>query len=262
MSEGPNVVQWARALRQLVDEPLEAVTLPPRYEQHEHSLVGCHITAVGTHGKHLLVRLPEGRTLHCHGMIDGYWRVAAAGALQKAEGTIRVYLRTARHEAAFFNSELVELLTPEELAAHPRLTALGPDVMSATFDRDEAWRRLRAARCEIAEAIVDQTVVAGIGNIYKAEALFLAGIDPKRPSAEVLRDEVEALWDAVIPLMWREADGIEPWSTLPPELSETGERHCVYGRSGKPCLRCGSRIRFIRQGRYRRATYYCPHCQR
>ncbi len=262
MSEGPNVIQWARSLERLVGEPFEAVMLPGKYESQAEALVGECITAADTHGKHLLVRLSNGWTLHCHGMLDGYWHVGAAGPDPQTEGTVRIRLRTAGHEALFLNSPVVELLTAEELASHRRLTALGPDVMSAEFDREEAWRRLRAARAEIAEAIVDQTVVAGIGNIYKAEGLFLAGIHPERAAAEVSREEIEALWDAVIPLMWREANDPGPWTTLPPELSETGESHWVYGRSGRPCLRCGTRIRFIRQGRYRRATVYCPGCQR
>lgn len=261
MSEGPNVIQWARSLRRLAGEPFEAVMLPGKYEGEAEALVGECIAAVDTHGKHVLIRLSDGRTLHCHGMLDGYWDVAAAGRVPP-QGTVRVRLQTSEHEALFLNSPVVELLTAEELASHRRLTALGPDVMSAGFDREEAWRRLRAADAEIAEAIVDQTVVAGIGNIYKAEGLFLAGIHPARAAAEVSREEIEALWDAVIPLMWREANDPGPWTTLPPELSETGESHWVYGRSGRPCLRCGVRIKFMRQGRYRRATFYCPGCQR
>ncbi len=261
MSEGPNVVQWARMLRQLVGQPLVAVRLPAKYEEQAEALLGEHLTAVDTHGKHLLIRLSDGRTLHCHGMIEGYWEVGGPGAGSRAKGAICARLCTATHEALFFNGPVAELLTPEQIASHRRLTSLGPDVMSAEFDRGEAWRRVQGAGAEIAEAIVDQKVVAGIGNIYKSEGLFLAGIDPRRPAAEVSREEVERLWDAVVPLMWDEADGPGPWSTLPPELADTGERHWVYGRSGRPCLKCGARIKFIRQGRYRRATFFCLECQ-
>jgi len=263
MSEGPNVVQWARMLQQLVGQPLRAVELPEEHHEQAETLVGQHVTAVDTHGKHLLVRLSDGRTLHCHGMIDGYWHVGAAGAPPpEPEDAVRVRLSTAAHEALFLNGPVAELLSGDELASHRGLSSLGPDVMGPEFDRDEAWRRVRAANVEIAEAIVDQKVVAGIGNIYKAEGLFLAGIHPRRRAPQVSREKIEALWDAVIPLMWEEADGPGPWTTLPPELSDTGERHWAYGRSGRPCLRCGTRIRFIRQGRYRHATFFCPTCQR
>jgi len=116
-----------------VGEPFEAVMLPRKYESQAETLAGECITAVDTHGKHLLVRLSDGRTLHCHGMLDVYWDVGAAGRMPQPKGTVRVRLRTAEHEALFLNSPVVELLTAEELASHRRLTALGPDVMSATF---------------------------------------------------------------------------------------------------------------------------------
>jgi len=260
MSEGPNVVRWARAVRQLAGEPLVAVKLPAKHAGHAESLVGQHVAAVDTHGKHLLIRLSDGRTLHCHGMMQGYWHVGPPGPPPEAEAAVYVRLRTVAREALFLHGPLAELLTPEELARHARLRALGPDVMGPEFDREEAWRRVQAVRCEIAEAIVDQQVVAGIGNIYKAEGLFLAGIDPRRAAAEVARPELEALWEAVIPLMWDEANGAGEWSTLPPEL-RGGERHWVYGRSGRACLRCGTRVGFLRQGRHRRATFLCPQCQ-
>jgi endonuclease-8 len=115
---------------------------------------------------------------------------------------------------------------------------------------------------QIAEAILDEEVVAGIGNVHKSEGLFLAGIDPFRPAAEVSRNETEALWDALIPLMWDEANSYGAWSPLPKRLRETGEEYWVFGRSGRPCLRCEVRIRFARQGADRRMTFYCPKCQR
>jgi endonuclease-8 len=188
MSEGPNVVQWARMLRQLVGQPLVAVELSAEHGEQGEGLMGEQVAAVDTHGKHLLVRLSDGRTLHCHGMIDGYWQVGAPGAPEpEGEAAVRVRLCTAAREALFVNGPVAELLSPDELAAHPQLTALGPDVMSGEFDRDEAWRRIQAANAEVAEAIVDQKVVAGIGNIYKAEGLFLAGIHPRRRTTQVSR---------------------------------------------------------------------------
>lgn len=261
MSEGPNVIQWARALRQLAEEPLIEVKLPAKHAKQSAELVGQHVAAVDTHGKHLLTRLSDGRTLNCHGMIKGHWAVGAPGTQHHSERDVYVRLRTAKYEAVFINGPIAELLTPWELSTHPRLLALGPDVMSPEFDRDEAWRRVQSSRCEISEAIVNQTVVAGMGNIYKAEGLFVARIDPRRAAAEIRREELEALWDGVIPLMWDEANGPGPWTTLPPELRSTGERHWVYGRNGRPCLRCRARVRFIRQGRYRRSTFFCPNCQ-
>ena len=255
------MVQWARALRALLDEPLTAVKLPARYADQADSLVGRHVAAVDTHGKHLLIRLSDGRTLHCHGMIDGHWQVGRATASRQPKKRDGAALRTAEHSAVFVNGRIAELLTPAELAQHPRLTALGPDVMAADFDRREAQQRVQAFDGEIAEAIVDQKVVAGIGNIYKNEALFAAGIDPRRPVTFVAPEELDALWNIVIPMMWNEADCTGKWTTLPPEMARRGEQHWVYGRSRRRCLKCSNRIQFIRQGRYKRATYICATCQ-
>lgn len=261
MSEGPNVIQWARALRRLVGQPLVAVKLPAEYET-QLALHGRHLEAVDTHGKHLLARLSDGGTLNCHGMLDGHWRVGRAGMVQARERDVTVRLRTAAYEALFVNGGVAELLTPEQVVRHPRLAALGPDVMSPDFSCGRAWPRVHACDGEISEAIVDQRVVAGIGNIYKCEGLFLAGIDPRRPAEDVTRDEVDELWDALVPLMWHEADCVGRWTTLPEDLARTGEQHWVYGRRGRPCFRCGNRVRMMRQGRFRRSTFFCAGCQR
>ena len=262
VSEGPNVVRWARAIRQLVGEPLVAVKLPSKHAAQADALVGQHVAAVDTHGKHLLVHLSDGHTLHCHGLMQGYWHVGRPGMLPDGEAAVRVRLRTAEWEALFLHGPVAQLLSGAELAQHAKLQALGPDVMSERFDRAEAGRRVRAAGAEIAEAIVDQNVVAGIGNTYKSEALFVAGIDPRRSAADIAPEELAALWDVVIPLMWDEANCEGEWSTLPAELRGRGERHWVYRRSGRPCLKCGSRIRLVRQGKFNRATYLCTQCQR
>ena len=263
MSEGPNVIQWARALRCLVGAPLVAVKLPSGHGGESRTLLGHHLTAVDTHGKHLLARLSDGRTLNCHGMLDGHWRVSPVGASQRPpEKSVCVRLRTAGHEALFVNGRVAELLTAEQLARHPRVAALGPDVMSPQFSYSEVWPRVHALGAEIAEAIVNQNVVAGIGNIYKCEGLFLAGIDPRRPASDVTRDEVDDLWEALIPLMWHEADCVGRWTTLPDDLARTGEQHWVYGRRGRPCFRCGNGVRMVKQGRYRRTTFFCALCQR
>jgi len=262
LSEGPNVVLWARAVRQLVDQPLTEVTLPAKHRAETGSLIGGYITAVDTHGKNLFVRFSDGRVLSCHGMMAGYWRVGRIGVLGRPGERVLVRLCTNTQEAAFINGPIAELLTPEQLAAHPRLSALGPDVMSDRFDRDEAWRRLHEFRTEIGESLVEQKVVAGIGNIYKCEILFVAGIDPRRKAAEIPRPDVERIWDTAIPMMWNEVDCGGRWTTLPAGTAErTGEKHWVYGRGRRPCFACSKPVQFCRQGRYKRTTFFCGACQ-
>ncbi|MDT7856564.1 zinc finger domain-containing protein [Rubrivirga sp. S365] len=164
----------------------------------------------------------------------------------------------------------VGLLAPDELAAHERLNALGPDVMAptdalepgGTFDRAEAARRIRGRGGDpVNPVILDQTMVAGVGNIYASEGLFLAGVDPRRPAESVTDAELDALWDAVCPMMW---GGTTRWGrtqTTPPAMQERGETHWVYQRKGKPCLVCGTPVELVRLPPYDRATYLCPVCQ-
>lgn len=272
MAEGHAVIRWARRLGPLVGEPLVAVQMPKRWGERPQALVGQRLLPPRTRGKHLLLPLSGGETLHCHGAQYGSWQVGERPMeLRKEARHVRLRLDTERHEAVFYHGPTVELLSPEELAAHERLTGLGPDVMAPTeglepggvFDREEAARRVRQqGGAPIKPALLDQRVVAGVGNIYASEGLFLAGVDPRRPAAEVTAAELDAFWDAVHPMMW---DGTTRWGrtlTTPPNLRERGHGRWVYGRKGKPCLVCGTPVELVRLPPYDRATYYCPACQR
>ena len=267
MAEGHAVLRWALDLRPLIGETLEAVTLPRRWGERAGALVGQSLAGTRAHGKHLLLSLSGGETLHCHAMQYGSWQIepVPAGATmeyRKEARFIRLRLRTPAHEAVFYHGPVVELLTPEELAAHPKLNALGPDVMAPRFDRDEAARRVAAqGEREIGDTILDQRVMAGLGNIFKSEALFLAGIHPQRTSESVARAELERAWDEIIPIMFREVHKRGATKTAPPDLQEAGHWHWVYGRSRRPCLRCETPVRSIRQGALQRATFFCPTCQ-
>jgi DNA-formamidopyrimidine glycosylase len=262
MAEGHLIVLWARRLRALLRQPLVLVELPARLADRAPGLVGQHVADVTTHGKHLLLHLSGGETIHCHAMMFGSWQIGKPGmSLRKAAHQVRLRLRTREREAVFFNGPVVELLTPEELSNHPRLGALGPDVLAEEFDRDEAWRRLQVEPGrEIADAVLDQTVVAGIGNIYKSEGLFLAGVHPLAPVAALPRADVDRLWDVLIPLM-RRGTRTGRIRTGPDPKGGKVLRHWVYQRRGQACARCGTKIVRIVQGKMQRSTYFCPECQ-
>ncbi len=262
MAEGHAVIRWARRLEPLVGEPLRDVQMPKRWGDRPRTLVGAHLTGTETRGKHLLLPLSTGETLHCHGAQYGSWQVGEAPLdYRKSPGYIRLRLLTDRHEAVFYHGPTVELLTPEELAAHPRLNALGPDVMADGFDCARAARRLRAYEGPIGPALLDQQAVAGVGNIYKSEGLFLARVDPRRDAATVTDEELDRLWDALIPLMWEGTKAYGPTRTTPPDLRAAGHDRWVYGRKGRPCLVCGTPIEKLAQPPFDRATYFCPVCQ-
>jgi formamidopyrimidine-DNA glycosylase len=134
--------------------------------------------------------------------------------------------------------------------------------MAAHFDRNEAARRVTdAEQRPIGDAILDQRVVAGLGNIFKSEGLFLAKIDPRRPAFEVQRDELERLWDQISPIMHRGTERYGKTATTPDEMREAGQLHYVYRRLGRPCFVCGTKIEMIRQGELERSTYFCSYCQ-
>ena len=262
MAEGHLVARWAQRLRSLVGQPLQVVELSARWADRSHGLVGQHLTQVTTHGKHLLLGLSGGATIHCHAMMFGSWQIGKPGmSLRKPARQVRLRLRTRWREAVFFNGPVVELLTPAELAGHPRLNALGPDILAAEFDCDEAWRRLQTNPSrEIADAILDQTVVAGIGNIYKSEGLFLAGLDPYAAVGALARSHIEHLWDILVPLM-RQGMRAGRIRTRPKAKVGKDARHWVYQRRGQRCFRCSAKIVRTVQGAMRRATFSCPICQ-
>jgi endonuclease-8 len=159
-----------------------------------------------------------------------------------------------------FNAPVAELLTDAELPRNRPLTTLGPDLIAPEFDVGEAVRRLRErADLELGEALLDQRAVAGIGNVYKSEVCFIERLDPWTP---VGAHEVGALEAAL-----RTARDLMRANLRGGARLTTGERTrgrglWVYGRSGRPCRRCGTLIRSARQGELARTTYWCPACQR
>ncbi len=263
MPEGHTVARWARELRQLQAEPLLRVTAPARWRARADTLVGERLVRVTSAGKNLLLHFSNELVVRSHAMQYGSWQIGVPGmALRKEARFIRLRLTTAEHDAAYFHGPVMEILTLDEFAVHGTLVALGPDLLSAEFDSDEVLRRLQAeGERAVGDAIIDQRVVAGIGNIYKSEGLFLAGIDPQRPAAQINGEELRRLWDVLIPLMHAGSHEAGATSTLPEELRGPGRYHWAYRRRGHPCLRCGTSISMARQGELNRATYYCSNCQ-
>lgn len=240
------------------------MTLPESVALLQDGLVGECVTRVDTHGKHLLLRLSDGYTLHCHALMVGSWQFGSPGMeLRRPATDVRLRLVTDRLEAVFFNGPVVELLDAAAAARHRSLSRLGPDVLHEPFAREAAWERLqRQGELAIGDAVLRQEVVAGIGNIFKSEALFMARIDPRTRVAELGHLRIERFWNAVIPIMRAAADGSGPIVTTPSHLRRRGERYWVYRRGRRPCLWCGATVQRIRQGPHARSTYFCARCQR
>jgi endonuclease-8 len=260
MPEGDVVWRTARQL----DEALTGRVLTrsdfrvPRFATTD--LAGRTVTATVSRGKHLLTRVDSGVTVHTHLRMDGSWRIRPASDYLPRDHRIRLVLGNGEWQALGYLLGIVEVLPTrheERVVGH-----LGPDLLGPDWDAAEAVRRLRADPARpVSEAILDQRNLAGIGNLYRAEVLFLRGIDPWRPVGEIndLTDLIELarqLLDAN-----KDRVGQVTAGNLVP-----GEQTWVYGRAGRPCRRCGGRIRRIwSSGRGgdgdERVTFWCPHCQ-
>lgn len=226
-------------------------------------LSGWTVTAVASRGKHLLLRAasPDGRllTLRTHLRMDGTWRLYAPGAAWRGRPShqIRVVLGTDAVTAVGFHLHDVALVPTDEeadLVGH-----LGPDLLGSDWDPGEAVRRLRAdpAR-EIAPALLDQRNLAGIGNLYKCELLFIRRVWPWTPVREV------ADLPEVVRLARRLLDvNKQRWAQITTGSPDPAEATWVFDRFGKPCRRCGARIRRDQQGAALedRVTYWCRRCQ-
>lgn len=234
--------------------PLPALATAAR----RHRVQGSVVTAVEARGKHLLVRFSTGAALHSHMGMTGSWHLYRVGSRwRKSEALARVVLEAGDVLAVCFVPRVVELLPAADEAAHPSLTRLGPDVLAPARDPAPAVAGLRArGEDEIGAAILDQTALSGVGNIYKSESLFLAGVDP------FLR--VAALDDATLTRIVRTAMREMHRSVRDGTGAVDGQRrgrYWVYRRSGQPCRRCGTIITMARQGPMRRSTYWCARCQ-
>jgi endonuclease VIII len=257
MPEGDTIRSAAnRIAAALVGREIEAVETPhPRYAKDAwpDKLAGRKVRAVDAHGKHLLMRFEGGLTLHSHLRMTGAWGVYPRGK-RWHRGAHRAWLviRTADHEVVQFDGPVLELMTDGRSRFDQRLARLGPDVLAPEFDEEAFIRRLRAddQTRGLGDALLDQRVVAGIGNIWKAEGCFAAGIDPWRKLREVADDEALAIVHAVRPLMRASVESGFPKSVQ------------IYKRHGTPCPRCGTKIRARGQGDDNRTTYWCPGCQR
>lgn len=223
------------------------------------------VRGCASRGKHLLLRLSgpaDGRlmTLHSHLRMDGAWRVFGAGEAWRGRPAheIRVVLRTRSVTAVGYHLHdlaLVPTQDEDDLVGHLGPDLLGPTGEAGGWNPAEAVRRLRAQpERAIAEALLDQRNLAGIGNLYKAEVLFLRGIHPRTPVGDVA--DLEAVVGLAHRLLLANRGR---WTQATTGSLRRGEESYVYGRGGRPCRRCGTRIEHESIGE--RVTFWCPACQ-
>jgi endonuclease-8 len=222
-------------------------------------LTGRTVLEVVSRGKHLLTRVEGDLTLHTHFRMDGSWHLYRHGDRWRGgpEWQVRVLLENTGWQAVGYRLPVVELLPRDregEAVGH-----LGPDVLGADWDAEEAVRRLAAdPDRELGPALLDQRNLAGLGNLYKTEVCFLAGHTPWTPVGDVT--DLPSLVDRAVRLLRANKDTVHQVTTGD---GRRGRAHWVFERSGRPCLRCGTPVASAEQGEppYQRICYWCPTCQ-
>ena len=222
-------------------------------------LAGQRVVEIVSRGKHMLTRIGTDVTLHTHFRMDGSWHLYRAGERWRggALHEVRVVLATAAWQAIGYRLPVVELLRRAD--EHAAVGHLGPDLLAADFDPDEAVRAVAAEPDRpLGEALLDQRNVAGIGNLYKSEVCFLEGVSPWTRVGRVgdLRRLVERAQRLLDVNRHRPAQ-------VTTGDARRGREHWVFERSGRPCRRCGTPVRSAEQGAApcQRLTYWCPRCQ-
>jgi len=243
MPEGDSLHRAAQRLQVLVGERVEVETPHPRaaVKGLAERLDGRRLEQVEAVGKNLLLHFEGGLVLRSHLRMKGRWRVERRGTART--GKPWLVLRGAEHEAFLWNGAVFELVGPR---GAPRL---GPDILGEPPDYETMLARLRVEpEREVGDALLDQRLVAGIGNLWKAEALWEARVSPWRRLEEVGDSELRAVLEAAHTLMRTSVYGPRP-------------QRRVYRRAGRICPRCGGIVRSAPQAANARTAYWCPGCQ-
>jgi endonuclease-8 len=273
--EGDTIFRTARALgRALAGKPLtgfrSTYPLLTRFDD-ETPLAGQTVEAVESRGKWLLIHFSGGGTMATHMLMSGSWHIYRPGERwQQPRVNMRIVLENSEYIAVGFRVPVAKMLRPEELARAKKIPAPAIDVLSEEFNAEEVARRVIAhGGEEIADVLLHQEVLAGVGNVFKSEICFVTGVNPfckvgalsgatvagliaqaqKLVAANVLEDS----GDAIVTYGGRRRRTTHE--------SDPGASLWVYGRNGEPCRRCGEPVRRRIQGPDARVTFWCANCQ-
>jgi formamidopyrimidine-DNA glycosylase len=263
LPEGHTIHRLARDLGAAFQgQQVEASTLMERFADGAALLDGQVVERLDAHGKHLFVRFGPAAWLHVHLGLYGTFTVGRLPA-PEPRGALRLRLVGGEHWADLRGPTACEVVTPAEKAAfHARL---GPDPLRKDADPERAYARIARSRVAVGALLMQQEVVAGIGNVYRAEVLYRHGIEPHRPGRGVGREEWDGAWDDLRTLMRAGVRAGRIVTTRPEHRSRrTGratrdDSHYVYRRTGLPCRLCGTAV--LTEVMAARNLYWCPVCQ-
>jgi endonuclease-8 len=254
MAEGDSILRIARRLDDALTGEQVSVRTPGQRRPAglpPSQIDGQAIERVESRGKHLLLHFEDGLVLHSHLGMRGSWHLYGEGERwRRPARDAWIAIAGNGTEAVNFGGSTMRIATEAQLGRDPRLARLGPDILADGFEPTAAIARMRGTNPGIAlgEALLGQRLVAGIGNIFKSEGCFEAGIDPTLRLGSLDDEQLAGVLSATRRLML--------------EAVETGRQpKRVYGQAGQPCPRCGAKLRSRPQGDSARTTYWCAECQ-
>ena len=259
MPEGDTIYLSARRLKVLEGARIESAS-SPRQALDCLSLTERSIERVESRGKHLLMILDDESVIHSHMGMTGSWHLYRSNeAWRKPRRFAALILSTTDFDSVCFTPKTIEHLDRRSYLRHRHLSRLGPDLLTTEpFPMEEAVRRFRVHNASpIGVALVNQTIVSGIGNVYKSELLFLMGLNPWGTVKELDDALLKRSLNRVAELMRENLHGRRRQT----RRRTDGPGYWVYGREGERCLKCGTRIEMKRQGDAGRSTYWCRSCQ-
>jgi endonuclease-8 len=275
MPEGDTIFRTARALgRALAGKPItgfrSTYPLLTRFND-DTPLIGQIVEQVESRGKWLLIHFSGGGTLATHMLMSGSWHIYRPGERwQKPASHMRIVIENSDYVAVGFTVPVAQMHTAQSLARNRQIPQLAIDVLSEAFDAAAAARRLLAHTDEeLADVLLHQEVLAGVGNVFKSEICFVTGLNPFCKVAALTAEQVDGVIAAARKLLAANVledsgDAIVTYGGRKRRTTHESDPSAslwVYDRKGEPCRRCGELIRKRMQGPDARVTFWCPRCQ-
>jgi endonuclease VIII len=247
VSEGPQVLRRTEWLDRYLAKRTVLRCISTRTRIPAESLTGRQIQRAFCKGKHIFIEFDSGVSLHNHLLMRGTWKKLRGNQLFLPDDAW-LGLYVGPYTICNLNGQMLRLVSQDEVTK--QLATLGPDAMAQPYPAHEIRNALAASMLPISEALLDQAVLAGVGNIAKSEILFQTGLDPRVPANEVNGATRDRLLESIRQVLWASYHAGGRWVCQ------------VYRRQGQRCKICNSVIRMVKLAPSKRATYYCTRCQR